>query len=83
MFLILLFITTARSELLVLHQQSLSSYSQAVCNDGSPAIYYIPGVHRGNNIIIYLEVSDVWYTLTQLTWNGSIHCQVTAQLKLR
>jgi len=41
--------------MLVLHKESLESYQEALCNDGSPALYYIPGVHRGSNVFIYLE----------------------------
>ena len=50
-------IALPQSDILVLHKQRLESYPGALCNDGTPAIYYIPGVHRGSDVVIYLEVS--------------------------
>ena len=42
-----------------LTKQSLSAYSKAICNDGSPAAYYIAteGSTSGD-VLIYLEVRD-------------------------
>ena len=44
-----------------LNKQSLSAYSKAICNDGSPAAYYIAteGATSGD-VLIYLEVKILW-----------------------
>ena len=37
--------------------QSLSAYSKAICNDGSPAAYYIATEEStSGDVLIYLEV---------------------------
>ena len=52
--------TSAQGQNVELTKQSLSGYSKAICNDGSPAVYYLAteGSTSGD-VLIYLEVRPV------------------------
>ena len=53
--------TSIQGQNVELTKQSLSTYSKAICNDGSPAAYYIAteGATSGD-VLIYLEVKILW-----------------------